>query len=425
MAGSFNSVAVVGGGMAGATAVTALRDQGFSGRVSLICAEKHLPYERPPLSKEFLAGDVAEEQLLIHPPATYEEQDVELHVGRPAIRLRPSDGAVELGDGSSVRADRVLLCTGVRPRAVEAVGVPGGDLAGVHYLHDLDDAWAIQAVIGRGVPVVVVGEGFIGSELASTLACLGADVTLVMLGELPMQPAFSREASEWLLAQHRAHGVDVRPQAPLKAIRGRDRVETVELSDGTVLPAGAVVVGIGSDPVADLAADAGISGHDGVTVDGAGRTSVSEIYAAGDLARHPNPKFGRDIRVEHWQNAQLQAAKAVEGMLGDGDVAPYDDIPWVWTEQYGNHWEIVGLPAPSMKVIRRGTPDAAGGALWIFSRDGLVWGAVAVNRRRELRTVRRALKRGPVFSNDTLRDESADIRVVLGDADSARHARSA
>lgn len=425
MSGSFDSVAVVGGGMAGATAVTALRDQGFSGRVSLVCAEKHLPYERPPLSKEFLAGEVAEEQLLIHPPATYEEQGIELHLGRPATRLRPSDGAVELEDGSFVRADRVLLCTGVRPRPVEAVGVPGGDLPGVHYLHDLHEAWAIQAVIGRGVPVVVVGEGFIGSELASTLACQGADVTLVMLGELPMQPVFSREASEWLLAQHRAHGVDVRPQVPLKAIRGRDRVEAVELSDGTVLPAGAVVVGIGSEPVAGLATDAGISGDDGVVVDGVGRTSVSEIYAAGDLARHPNPKFGRDIRVEHWQNAQLQAAKAVEGMLGDGDVAPYDDIPWVWTEQYENHWEIVGLPAPSMKVIRRGTLGAAGGALWIFSQDGLVWGAVAVNRRRELRLVRRALKRGPVFSDETLRDESVDIRAALGDAGSARHAKSA
>ncbi|WP_016880391.1 MULTISPECIES: NAD(P)/FAD-dependent oxidoreductase [Rhodococcus] len=423
MTGSFDSVAVVGGGMAGATAVTALRDQGFSGRVCLIGAEEHLPYERPPLSKEFLGGEMPEDRLLVHSRETYEEQDIELLLGRRAIRLCPADGAVELEGGERVGADRVLLCMGVRPRPV---GVPGGTLPGVHYLHDLEDAWALQTVIERGVPVVVVGEGFIGSEVASTLAEQGADVTLLMAGDLPM-PVLGAEASGWILDQHRSNGVDVRARSPLQAIRGRDRVESVELSDGTVLPAGAVVVGIGSEPVVDLATDVGITVDNGILVDGLSRTSVPGIYAAGDLARFPSPTFGRSIRVEHWQNAQLQAAKAVEGMLGHGDrdIEPYDDIPWAWTKQYGNQWEIAGRPGPDMQVIRRGVPGSTDGALWIFSAHGRVQGAVVVNRRRELRAVRRALEQGPIFTNDTIRDESVDLRAALSDTDAARHEKTA
>lgn len=417
MTGSIDSVAVVGGGLAGASAVAALRAHGFVGRVTLISAEKHLPYERPPLSKDFLRGQMPADALLVHSRDSYEELDIELLRGRRAIRLVPADRAVELEGGDRVRADRVLLCTGVRPRPV---GVPGGELAGVHYLHDLEDALTLRSVIERDVPVIVVGEGFIGSEVASTLAEQGADVTLLMGGDLPMQQVIGDEAGQWLLAQHRFHGVDVRPKSPIRSILGQQHVEGVELRNGDILSAGAVVVGIGSEPVLDYAGGIGLAIDDGILVDGFGRTTVPAVYAAGDLARFPSPAFGRNIRVEHWQNAQNHAAKAVTGILGAHE--PYNEIPWAWTEQYGKRWEIAGLPAPSMAVIRRGVPDSADGALWVFSEHGRVYGAVAVNRRRELRAVRRALANGPIFSNYTIRDESVDIRAALNGTDAANRA---
>nr|ACL31219.1 ferredoxin reductase [Rhodococcus sp. TFB] len=406
--------------MAGATAVTALRDQGFSGRISLVGAEKHLPYERPPLSKQFLSGEMSEEQLLVHSRETYAEKDIELVLGRRATRLCPADGAVELEGGERVDADRILLCMGVRPRPV---GVPGQTLPGVHYLRDLEDAYALQVMIESGVPVVVVGEGFIGSETASTLAQQGADVTLLMAGDLPM-PVLGMEASGWLLEQHRSNGVDVRARSPLRTIRGRDCVEAVELCDGTILSAGAVVVGIGSEAAIDLATEIGITVDNGILVNGLSRTSIPEVYAAGDLARFPSPTFGRNIRVEHWQNAHNQAVKAVEGMLrhGDRDIEPYDDIPWAWTNQYGNQWEIAGLPGAGMDVVRRGVPGSAEGALWIFSTRGHVQGAVAVNRRRELRAIQRALGDGPVLLNEAVRDESVDLRAALSGADTVKNA---
>lgn len=408
MTSSFDSVAVVGGGLAGARAVAALREEGFAGRVSLIGAEPQLPYERPPLSKEFLSDGLSPDQLLVHPPEFYDEHRIELHLGQPATRLSPGDGTVELADGRRVRADRVLLCTGVAPRRL---GVPGEGLPGVHALRDLPDAEALRPVARAGVPVVVVGEGFIGSELASTLAGLGADVTLLMGGDLPMQPVLGVEAGDWLLAQHRSHGISARPKSPLRAIRGDDRVTAVELADGTVLPAGAVVIGIGSVPAAELAAGAGIDVHDGVLVDSYSRTSNPAVYAAGDLARFPSTAFGRALRVEHWQNAQDQATTAVRAMFGTAE--PYDGIPWAWSEQHGRRWEIAGQPHLGTAVARRGDPDSVDGALWVFSDEDRVRGAVAVGRRRELRAVLRGLARGVTVTEHDVRDESVDIRTAL------------
>ncbi|MFF5988806.1 NAD(P)/FAD-dependent oxidoreductase [Prauserella flavalba] len=420
MTASFDSVAVIGAGLAGASAAVALRERGFSGRIRLIGAESHLPYERPPLSKEFLGGDLPAERLAVHPADAYAEWEIELVLGRPATRLRPAERAVELAGGTRIGADRVLLGTGVRPRSA---GVPGEWLSGVHHLRDLEHAQALREVIERGVPLVVVGEGFIGSELASTLAEQGADVTLLMAGDLPMRHALGEEAARWLLGRHRENGVRVLARSPLKSINGFDRVESVEVGDGTVLPAGAVVIGIGSEPVVDLAVGAGLAVDNGVVVDSSSRTSIPEIYAAGDLARFPSRAFNRRLRVEHWQNAQNQAANAVESMLGHDE--PYDDIPWAWTEQHGRRWEIAGLPMLGTDVVRRGDPDSAEGALWVFSEQGRVQGAVAVNRRRELRAVRRALAREALVDVDAVRDESVDIRTAIRSADTAVRAAEA
>ncbi len=424
MTESIKSVVVVGGGMAGASAAVGLREQGFSGHITLIGAEEHLPYERPPLSKDFLGGTTTTDRLLIQPPNTYQDLEIEVLLGRPAVRLCRAERAVEIVGGDRVPADRVVLCMGVRPRQLD---VAGNALPGVQYLHDIEDARAIQAQIERGQPVVVVGEGFVGTEVASTLAGLGADVTLLMAGDLPV-PVLGTDASRWLLDRHRSHGVDIRPRAPLRAICGDRHVTAVELCDGTRLPAGAVVVGIGSLPAIELATHAGITAEDGIVVDGSGRTSVPEVYAAGDLARFPSPTFGHSIRVEHWQNAHSHAAHIAAALLYEGNQhdEPYDEIPWAWTDQYGSRWEIAGLPGPGLDVIRRGSPDSPAGALWVFSSEGRVRGAVAssegrvrgavaTNRRRDLRAIQRALGRGPVFVTDMVADESVDMATALSE----------
>jgi 3-phenylpropionate/trans-cinnamate dioxygenase ferredoxin reductase subunit len=420
MTETIESVVVVGGGLAGATAATALRARGFSGCVRLICAEEHLPYERPPLSKDFLAGEVPADALLVHPRETYEELDIELVSGRRAQRLRPSEGAVELEDGGQIHADHVVLCTGVRPRRLQ---VPGEALPGVSYLHDLEDAQELRAAVKRGMPIAVVGEGFIGSEIAATLAAQGVEVTLLMGGELPMQPVLGTEAGQWLREQHLRHGVAVRARSMVRAIHGQRHVEAVELADGTIVAVGAVVIGIGSEPVGQLAIDAGLAYDNGVLVDAQMRTSIPAISAAGDLARFPSPAFASDIRVEHWQNAQGQAASAADSLLGQG--RPYNEVPWAWSEQYGDRWEITGLPGHGMEISCRGMPDSADGALWLFSREDRVHGAVALNRRKELRAVRRALETGPIPTSQRWQDESVDIGALLSAPDSSDQAQTA
>ncbi|MBW0088150.1 FAD-dependent oxidoreductase [Pseudonocardia sp. KRD-184] len=402
------SVAVVGAGLAGATAVRTLREQGFSGRVTLIGGEPHLPYERPPLSKAYLTAGAARETLQVHPPEFYAAHDIEVVLGRAAARLVPGRG-VELVDGTVAAAERVLLCTGLRPRRLP---VSGAALTGVLGVRDLEDAERLRDAVARGGRTVVVGEGFVGSEVAATLAGLGAEVTLLMGTGLPVQPALGPEAGAWLLARHRASGIDVRERSPIRAILGAGQVESVELADGTVLPADTVVIAVGSAPNADLAADAGIRVQDGVLVDERGRTSHPGVYAAGDVARFPSATFGGTLRVEHWQHAQQHAAGAARAVLGGTEA--YDRVPWAWSEQHGHRFEIAGLPWSGGVVRRRGDPDSAEGALWITVRDGRVVGAVSVNRRRELRAVLRALGRGPVTVDEhALLDPDADLPSLL------------
>ncbi|MGK2882356.1 MAG: NAD(P)/FAD-dependent oxidoreductase [Mycobacterium sp.] len=404
-----DSVAVIGAGLAGATIVRTLREKGFTGRVSLIGDEVHLPYERPMLSKEFLTTGVSFDTLQVRPMAQYEADEIELVLGRRAIRVLPGVG-VHIEGGAVVPAEHAFLCTGVRPRSLP---VRGSELPGVISIRNLEDAEALREAVARGDRTVVVGEGFIGSEVAATLAGRGADVTLLMGRELPMQPALGPEAGAWLLAEHRKSGIDVRERSSIRSIGGGSRADSVELADGTVIRAGAVVMAVGCEPNVDLAIDAGLALDDGVLVNSRGLTSSAHVHAVGDIARFPSATFGRTLRVEHWQHAQHHAHAAAAALVGESDV--YDGIPWAWSVQHGHRIEIAGLPWAADSTWQRGDPNGPDGALWISVRAGQIVGALSVNRRRELRAVLRALGRAPVIVGDgrKLADPDSDLRMLL------------
>jgi len=409
MSDTVRSVAIIGAGLAGANVAAGLRSHGYAGHVTLVGSESHLPYERPPLTKDVLAGVMAVDQTAVHPAEFYQDNEIELVLGEPVDALDLSERSVVLARGRRLRADRVVLCTGVSPRRL---GVPGEDLEGVHSVRDREDSQALRNAAERGDPIVVIGEGFIGTEVASTLARQGCDVTVLMGRDLPVQPVLGADAGAWLAQQHRVNGVRLRPSTPPRAIIGTSSVQGVELADGSVVPASAVVVGIGSIPSGQsLASDAGITTRDGVVVDGVGRSSVPEVFATGDLARFPTSSYG-EIRVEHWQHA-IQHAQVVAAAIVGVEQAPYAGVPWVWTEQFGRRWEIAGLPQRGTDVVRRGDPDSDEGALWAFTNDSRVVAAVALGRRRELRAVLRSLE-GPVsLMTPQFVDESVDVRRAL------------
>lgn len=406
-----DSVAVVGAGLAGATIVRTLRERGFTGRVSLIGDEVHLPYERPMLSKEFLTTAVSRDTLQVRPTAQYEADEIELLLGRRAVRLLPGVG-VQIEGGAVVPAEHAFLCTGVRPRTLP---VRGSELAGVISIRNVEDSESLREAVARGNRTVVVGEGFIGSEVAATLAGCGADVTLLMGRDLPIQPVLGREAGAWLLAEHRKNGIAVHERSSIRSIGGSVRAESVELADGTVIRAGAVVVAVGCEPNVELAIDAGLALDDGVLVDSRGLTSSACVHAVGDIARFPSATFGRTLRVEHWQHAQQHAQAAAAALVGDGDA--YDGVPWAWSVQHGHRIEIAGLPWAGDTTWRRGDPNGPDGALWISVHAGRIIGAVSVNRRSELRAVLRALGRAPIAVADAhiLADPDTDLRSLLPD----------
>jgi len=339
---------IIGGGLAGAKAAEALRDSGFDGDLVLIGDEQHRPYERPPLSKDYLAGKSSRDDVFVHPAQWYAEHGVDLRLGDAATAIDRAARTVRLADGGTVGYDKLLLATGSSPRRLQ---VPGGDTA--HYLRRLEHSESIRATFGAGRRLVVVGAGWIGLEVAAAARQAGTDVTVVEVLELPLLRVLGREIATVFADLHRANGVDLRFGAQVRELGPGG----VALADGTELPADAVVVGVGITPNTGLALDAGLNVDNGVLVDASLRSSDPDIFAAGDVANAQHPFLGRHIRVEHWANALNQPAVAAAAMLGRD--AAYDELPYFYTDQYDLGMEYVGYVEPDGydRVVIRG--DAA------------------------------------------------------------------
>jgi 3-phenylpropionate/trans-cinnamate dioxygenase ferredoxin reductase subunit len=344
---------IVGAALAGAKAAEALREEGFGGRIVLAGAERHHPYERPPLSKEYLQGAAGRETIFVHEDGWYAEHAVDLLLGAEVTAIDRGSREVTLADGGRIAYDKLLLATGSTPRRLP---VPGADAGGVFYLRTVDDSDRLRDALASASRVAVVGAGWIGLEVTAAARNAGADVTVVEEAELPLLRVLGPEVAPVFVNLHREHGVDFRFGARVtEIVVSGGRATGVRLADGTEISADVVVVGIGAAPASELAGAAGlevISG--GVVTDAALRTSDPDIFAAGDIALAFHPRLRRRIRVEHWANALNQPATAARAMLGQ-DVA-YDRLPYFYTDQYDLGMEYSGYfePGEYDRVVIRG-----------------------------------------------------------------------
>jgi len=368
---------IVGASLAGANAAQALRDEGFDGSVVLIGEEHELPYERPPLSKDYLMGKSGKEKLYALPADWYAENNVELRLGETVTGIDRGAKQVSLASGETVGYTKLLLTTGSSPRKLP---VPGADADGVHYLRRITDSDSIKSAIEGASKIAVIGAGWIGLEAASAARSAGVDVTVIEMAELPLLRVLGREVAQVFADLHTANGTELIFGASVEEITVTDgKASGVRLGDGRHVQADAVIVGVGITPNVALAADAGLTVDNGIVVDARLQTSDPDIFAAGDVANAFHPAYGKHVRVEHWSNARHQPKAAAKAMLGQ-DVS-YDRVPYFFTDQYDLGMEYAGYVEPEGydSVVFRG--DVAGRefiAFWVGS-DGRVLAGMNVN----------------------------------------------
>src|SRR5438093_10432557 len=364
---------IVGASLARGSAAAALREDGFEGDITMIGAETRLPYSRPPLSKGYLRGEARFEDQLVNPAAFYAERHINLRLGVRATAIDPGGSNVTLEGGERVPYDRLLVTTGGRNRTLST---PGGDLPGVFQLRTVEDCDRIRAEARPGRRAVIVGLGFIGSEVAASLRQMGVEVTAVEGHPVPLARVLGPEVGAVLAAIHREKGVELVLEDFIAAFEGEGRVKRVRTKKGRVIPCDFVVAGIGIQPNSELLAAAGAKVDNGVLVDEHCRTSLSDVYAAGDVANHLHPLFGR-LRVEHWNNGAQQGRAAARAMLGA--TVPYDYLHTFWSDQYEHTIEYVGFAAEWDRLVFRGEP-ASRKFLGFYLKDGIVRAVVGLDR---------------------------------------------
>jgi 3-phenylpropionate/trans-cinnamate dioxygenase ferredoxin reductase subunit len=364
-------IVIIGAGQAAAQAVATLSSEGFAGNVIVIGDERYPPYQRPPLSKAYMAGDFVRERLFLKPESFYAESNCELRLGITAQAIDRGAKTVALSDGSTIVYDRLLLATGARVRPLP---VPGADLPGVYYLRGIDDSDALQRHLVPGAKLAVVGGGYIGLEIAAVARKYGLEVTVIEAMDRLMARTASPHISGFYKDLHESHGVTIRLNAAAASCEGTARAEAVATSAGRV-PADFIVAGIGVMPNCELAAEAGLACENGITVDEFGRTSDPDIFAAGDCTCHPSFD-GERVRLESVQNAIDQAKHAALAMMGKP--APYREVPWFWSDQYDIKLQIAGLVRGGDVAVLRGNPAARKFSVFHL-RDGVVAGVEAVN----------------------------------------------
>lgn len=376
-------IVIVGAGQAAAQAIDTLRRREFRGRITLIGDEAFLPYQRPPLSKKYLAGALARERLALRSESYYAERAVELRLGHRCVRIDRDTHRIGLDDGEVIAYDALLLATGSRPRALQ---VPGAQLPGVCYLRTLADVDAIHARLREVRRVAVIGGGYIGLEVAATCRELGHDAVVLEMADRVMNRVVCPRVSRFFEAEHARHDVRILLQTGLAAFSGDTRVRAVRDSDGGEHPADLVIVGVGVAPVDELAREAGLACDNGVVVDEYCRTSDPHIYAAGDCTNHPSARYGRRLRLESVDSAFEQATSAALNLIGTATV--HDKTPWFWSDQYDVKLIIVGLSQGHDRVVLRGDP-----ATRCFSacylRDGELLAVDTVNSAKDQMVARK------------------------------------
>lgn len=402
-----STIVIIGGGQAGAQAVDTLRREGFGGRLVLIGDEPELPYQRPPLSKKYLSGELAGDRLPFRHRSFYDEHRIELKLGVRAVRLDPVERRVVLADGEAVNYDRLLLCLGAEPRRLTC---PGAELAGVHYLRGVADVATIRAGIRPGARAVIIGGGYIGLETAATCRKMGCEVTVLEMADRVMNRVVAPSVSRFFSEEHRAQGVSIVCNTRVASLEGQRHVERVLCAGGGSYEADLLVVGVGAVATTQLASDAGLKCDNGILVDEFCRTGDMAIYAAGDCTNHPSLHFGRRVRLESVDNAFEQAKTAALNLLDRG--VTHDRVPWFWSDQFDNKLLIVGLSQDHDQQVLRGDPATRSFTV-CYLKDRQLLALEAVNHSKDYMAARKVIAERTRLNPEKLADPSIALKEAI------------
>ena len=401
-------IVIAGAGHAAGQVIATLKQKKFAGNVVAIGDEPWLPYQRPPLSKKFLAGELPAERLYFKPPSFYDDPNIDVRLDDSVESIDRSTRTVSTRSGGEFPYDALVLAIGSRVRRIEA---KGSDLDGVHYLRSIDDVDAIRADLDRANQVVIVGAGYIGLEVAAVARQLGNEVTVLEMADRVMSRVVSPEVSAFYEEQHAAHGVELLLSTGLDAIVGDDRVAGVTTLDGRHIPADTVIVGVGILPNTELAAEAGLEVDNGVVVDSRCRTSDDNIYAVGDCTSHPNAIYDRRLRLESVHNALEQAKTAAANICGED--LEYTQVPWFWSDQYDIKLQIAGLSDGYDEVVIRGEPANSSFAC-MYLKDGRLIACDAVNAPRDFMQSKNLIAQKCTPERSKLANSEIQLKELIG-----------
>jgi 3-phenylpropionate/trans-cinnamate dioxygenase ferredoxin reductase subunit len=384
------TIIVLGAGHAGAQIVESLRSGGFDGKLIMIGDEAHRPYDRPSTSKELLSGGIDIDRVYLKREQFYADKNIDLRLEVTATAIDRAKRTVTLSSGETLPYDKLVIATGARPRKLQ---VPGADLDGVFYLRSLADSLAIGARLGPGKRLAIIGGGYVGLEVAASATKLGCKVAVIEMLERLLARVAGTEIADFYADVHRAAGVDLHFGVMIEGFVGDGSVRAVRLTDGTEIPADAVVVGIGAIPNTELAAAAGLAVENGIVVDDCGRTSDPAIFAVGDATNHPNDLLGKRLRLESVPAAMGQARAAASAILGNPK--PFHEIPWFWSDQYDIKLQIVGMSEIGDQIVLRGNPaDRRFAAFYL--RKGKIVAVNAINSAKDFMIGKKLILEGRV-----------------------------
>lgn len=399
---------IIGGSHAGCQLAASLRQEGWKGGITLIGAEPQLPYQRPPLSKDYLAGSKGYADLLIRPASFYEKAEIDLLLGTCVEAIDTEKRTLQLHDGGEVPYTHLALATGARVRHIALVGQ---ELEGVLYLRELCDVDRIRQFVGTGKRAVIIGGGYVGLETAASLRQLGMQVTVLEAMPRILARVTAAEVSTFFARVHHEEGVRILTDVTVEALQGERAVQSVRLANGEVLPADLVILGVGVVAETTLAEQAGLEVEDGICVDEFTRTSAPDIVAVGDCTRHFNRHYGRRLRLESVQNALDQAKVAARTLCGT--LEPYDALPWFWSDQFDVKLQIAGLSQGYNRTVIRGDWQSGRSfAVFYFLGERLL-AVDAVNRPKEFMMVRRALVQHPIVDCEMLADDTVPLQSIF------------
>lgn len=402
-----NEIVVIGSGQAAIQTVMSLKRNEFTGSIKVIGEEDHLPYQRPPLSKDFLLEEYKPERVSLKKKEFYEENGVDLILGKRAESIDTILKEITLSDENKIRYDQLIIATGSR---VRKLNVPGSDKKGIYYLRDLDDANALKQRLKKNKKMVIVGAGYIGLEVASVAASLGVEVTVIEMANRVMNRTVDPMISSYYQKLHESHGVKIHLDNGLKAFEGGDSVNAVLCSDGLMLEAELVVIGAGVLPNQEIAIEAGLECNNGIMVNEFGETSTAHVYACGDCTNHPNKGLNTRLRLESVHNAMEQSKTVANTIMGNKE--PYDQVPWFWSDQYDHKLQLVGISGDHDEVVMRGLESEQKFLLFYLKNSELI-AVNAINSSKEFLICRKLVANKVKISSDVIKDQSVNLNDLL------------